>query len=176
MDQTATAAPPQGAKDTTKGFALPSGATLHIQRPAFADASRLRNAIARALSASPLKPEEMKLTLETLKDAPSEGGALISRLLTLVSSETVEDAIFACLAQSTYQPKGTPARIKITRELFDDERFGDDARVDMYPMFGRVAEVAIKPFLGALVSMYMEFRKKGAADLPSPSTSTPKGS
>lgn len=161
-------------KDTTKPFVLSSGATLHMGRPAFADAGRLRNALAHAAGAQPLTPEEMKTTLAGLKENPSMGGAILQRVLGVVASEEVEAAVFACLRVASYQPAGSNVKIKVTPDLFNDERFGDDARKDYYPICYRAVEVAVVPFLGALVSMFTEYQKKAAAGLASPSSSTPK--
>lgn len=153
-------------KDLTKTCMLPSGATLHLGRPPFRACADLRNALARAAAGRPFTPEEMKLGLDALKDAPSAGGALMTRILTALSSEEVETALFAALAQGTYQPKGQPdaVRLKVTPDLLDHEIFGDEARVDLYPMYFRAAEVAVGPFLGALVSMYTAHLKKAAPD------------
>lgn len=161
----------QGLKDTTKGYPLPSGATLHLQRPSFGAASRLRNAIAKAIGDKPLSPEEMKLQFVELKSNPSQGGALLSRILSLVSSESVEECIFDCLEQSSYHPKGTPevTRIKIDKDLFDHEKFGDDARADFYPISYRAAEVALKPFFLPLASALKASLPKPAGSPESPS-------
>lgn len=164
------------SKDRTKPFTLPSGAVLHVGRPAFADAGRLRNAIARAAGAKPLSADEMKVGFSQLSENPSAGGALLQRALTVISSDEVERCLFECLQSASYQPKGSNARIKVNPELFDDERFGDDARKDYYPICARAVEVAVGPFLGPLVSMYMEFLKKVGQSLASQPTSAPKGS
>lgn len=174
--ETAQAAPPQGMKDVSKGHVLPSGATLHVNRPAFAAAGQLRNAVARALSATPISAEEMKTTFDDLKGDPSKGGALLQRILGLASSEAVEEAIFECLKPSAYQPKGSAARVKVDRALFDDETFGDGAREDYYAICFRAAEVAIKPFLAPLASSFAGFQAKLAAARGSTSASPAKGS
>jgi hypothetical protein len=150
-------------KDTTTKHPLPSGAVLHLGRPSFAAAGRLRNALARAASTRPLSTDEMKLGLSELKDNPSAGGALVSRMLSVLASEDVELAVFECLKQATYQPKGQDetVRLKVAPELFDHERFGDDARVDYYPICLKAGEAAVKPFLGALVSAFSGFLKTG---------------
>ena len=170
MTETAT-------KDTTKPYSLPSGATLHMGRPEFKACGELRNALARAAGGRPFTPDEMKLGLETLRENPSAGGALVSRVLTALCSETVEAALFACLRQASYEPKDAPGvLIKVTTELFDDERFADEARADMYPIFFRVGEVAVLPFLGPLVSLYKEFLSKKKPDPESKSESAPSAS
>lgn len=150
-------------KDATQKHVLPSGATLHLGRPPFAAAGRLRNALARAAGQRPLTPEEMKLGMETLRSNPSAGGALVQRLLNVLSSEDVESAVFACLEQATYEPKDVVnARIKVNPELFDHAQFGDAARIDMYPIFLKAGEAAVKPFLGALLAAYTAFLNKPA--------------
>lgn len=160
MDETTT-------KDSTKPYKLPSGGTLHMGRPAFKACGELRNALARAAAGRPFTPEEMKLGLESLKENPSAGGALVSRVLAAVASDQVEAALFVCLEQASYEPKGAPqARIKVNPDLFDDENFGDMARVDYYPICFRAAEVAVGPFLGALVSMYKAYLAKKDASAP----------
>ncbi len=154
-------------KDTTKKHALPSGATLHLGRPSYGAAARLRNALARAFGAKTITPEEMKLGLEGLKENPSAGGAMVSRLLTALSSDDVEAALFACLEQATYEPKGAPGvLIKFSAVLLDHEDFGDDARTDLYPIFMKTGEAALKPFLAAIGSAYLAFLGKKAAGVP----------
>lgn len=169
-------AAPAAEKASGSSFALPSGATLHLSRPSFAAASQLRGALARAFGAAPLRPEEMKATLASLKENPSAGGALFQRALNLVASSEVEDALFRCLEWGLYQPPDGEDRVKVDRGLFDHPQYGDAARADLYPMFYHAAEVAVKPFLLPLVSMYKEFQRKGAAAPASPSTSPPSAS
>ncbi len=157
-------------KDRTTPHKLPSGATLHLGRPPFKACAELRNALARAASGRPFTAEEMKLGLDTLKENPSAGGALVSRVLAALSSEQVEGALFACLDQASYEPKAAPgARLKVNPELLDHETFGDVAREDLYVIYFRAGEAAVGPFLGALVSMYTEFLKKKEAAPPSKS-------
>lgn len=153
-------------KDLTAKHDLPSGAVLHLGRPPFAAAARLRNALARAAAGKPLSQEEMKIGLDELKANPSAGGALVSRMLSVMASEEVEAAVFGCLVQASYQPKGQPegVRLKVNPELFDHQDFGDDARTDYYPICLKAGEAAVKPFLGALVSAFSGFLKtKGKA-------------
>jgi hypothetical protein len=141
-------------------FALPSGATLHMSRPAFQAAGHLQKTLARAFGAAPLTADEMKATLESLKAAPSTGGGLLQRALMVVASDDVERALFACLETALYQPAGSENRLKVDRALFDHPDYADAARADYYPIMYRAVEVAVKPFLGALASMYTEFRRK----------------
>lgn len=158
-------------KDTTKPYPLPSGATLHLGRPQYGACAALRNALARAGGSRPFTSEEMKLGLDALKETPAAGGGIVQRLIAVIASEDVERALFACLQQATYEPKGAEGvLIKVTPALLDHEDFGDEARTDLYPIFYRVAEVAVKPFLGPLVSAYLAFLKKGVA---SPASTSP---
>ncbi len=150
-------------KDATKPHKLPSGAVLHLGRPPYKACADLRNALARAAGARPLTPEEMKIGFDTLKEDPSAGGALVSRLLNVLASEQVEASLFACLTQATYEPKDCAVQVKVTPALLDHADFGDDARKDLYNIFLAVGGAAVGPFLGPLISAYMDFLKKGAA-------------
>lgn len=161
MTETAT-------KDATTPHELPSGATLHLGRIPFKACGELRNALARAAAAQPFTPDELKAGFAKLKEDPSAGGALLQRVLGVVASVEVEACLFACLQSASYQPKGSNARVKVTRELFDQEPFADEARADYYPICSRVAEVALKPFLGALASMFKEYLKRVAPAPASP--------
>lgn len=159
---TAHAAAP--SKDQSKPYALPSGATLHLQRVPFKRADALKKALARALGATPLGPDEMKANFSVLRDNPSAGGALLQRMLQVVASDDVDQCVFAALEGSAlYQPKGTVDRLKVDEDLFDHPRYGDEARGDQMSIWLRIGEVAVKPFLGALVSMYKESPKTGAS-------------
>jgi hypothetical protein len=100
-------------KDTTTKHPLPSGAILHLGRPSFAAAGRLRNALARAAAGRPFTPDEMKVGLAELKENPSAGGALVSRLLGVLASEDVEQSMFECLKQASYQPKGQEESVRL---------------------------------------------------------------
>lgn len=153
-------------KDKTQQHPLPSGAVLHLGRAPYGAAARLRNALARAAGAKALTPDEMKVGWADLKENPSAGGLLVGRLLAVLASEEIEASLFACLEQSTYEPaQAAGARMKINANLLDHEDFGDSARLDLYPMFLKIGEAAVKPFLGALVSAYTAFLKK---DAPAP--------
>lgn len=169
--ETAEAAPPQGVKDRSKHFKLPSGATLHMQRPRYDAAAHLKNVLLKAGSAQPMSAEEMKQTLETLKENPEQGGALLQRVLAVVASPEVDAAMFACLVGSSYQPKGSEARIKLDQALMDDEDYGDDARGDLYSAFLHVLREAVLPFLGNLLSAWREFRQKDGGAPASSATS-----
>lgn len=168
---TETNAPP---KDGTKTHSLPSGATLHLGRPPFAAAGRLRNALARVAGQRPLSPEEMKAGLAELKANPSAGGLVLQRVLQVLASEEVEAATFACLEQATYEPQGHPGvRIKVNAALFDHALFGDAARQDYYPICLKAGEAAVMPFLGTLFSAYTAYLKTGIGSLVSKSASPP---
>lgn len=153
------------SKSQSTAHALPSGATLHLGRPEYAAAARLRNALARALGGAPFSPAEMKTTLDGLTREPSAAGALLQRLLSVVASNDVEAALFDVLRAGIYQPKGSNNQLKVNVALLDDPTFGDEARVDLYPIFYRAAEVALRPFLAVPVSAYLARLKKSA---PSP--------
>ena len=167
MNETET--PPK--KVAAQTHTLPSGATLHMSRPGFAAASNLRNALARALGAAPLRPDEMKVTLDTLKEEPSTGGALLQRALMAAASPEVEEAVFSVLGWARYQPADSSDILPVNRALFDHPVHGDAARADYYPICYRAVEVAVRPFLGALVSMYEDWKKNAARSPKSPSTS-----
>lgn len=166
MNQTSTA--PIKAPPPT--HALPSGATLHLSLVSFKKAAALRNALVRALGGSPLQPEEMRATLAGLKSNPASGGALFQRLLSVLASSEVEAAMFVCLEAGLYQPAGSPDRLPVDEALFDHPKHALAARGDMYPMYYRVVEVAVLPFLGTLVSMYSAFKAKNEGVPESAST------
>lgn len=169
-------APAANPKDQAKKFILPSGATLHVSRPSYVDAAALRNSLIAAFGSAPLSADEMKVTLDQLRDAPSTGGALLQRGLKVLSSAEVERYVFACLKTALYFPAGSEDGIKVNQALFDHGEHGDAARTDYYVLCFRAAEVAVQPFLGALFSMYREFRQKIAGAPASPSSSDQRGS
>lgn len=168
--------PAQGVKNKEKAFKLPSGATLYFSRPGYQASADFRNALTRAFGAMPVKEEEMKATLSGLKENPSTGGALIQRALHTVSSEDVDAALFGVFTWALYGPADSDNRLKVNKGLFDDPEHGDAARADFYPMAYCAVEVAVLPFLGPLVSMYMEFLKKVGAGRASTLKSPPSAS
>lgn len=162
-------------KDATARHDLPSGAVLHLGRPAFAAAGALRNALAKAVGGRAFSPDEMKLGLDELQKDPSAGGALLQRGLAALASPEVEEAVFACLAASTYEPPDSQAvRVKVNRDLFDHPIFGDAARADFYPICFKAGEAALRPFFGALFSAFKAFQAtragSPASKLKSPQT------
>lgn len=164
-------------KDPTTAHELPSGATLHLGRPPFAAAGELRNALFRAAGGRPFSPDEMKLGLHDLAANPSAGGALLQRLLSVLASPDVEDAVFGCLVQASYEPAGAPeARVKVNRELLDHPSFGDGAREDFYPICQKAGEAALRPFFGALLSAFTAFQATRAGSQKSTPSSPPSAS
>jgi hypothetical protein len=149
-----------------------------MSRPGFQAAANLRDALANAFGSAPLSPEEMKTTLAGLRENPSAGGALLQRMIRVLASKEVDAAIFAVLEWATYQPKGLNelAAIKVNKALFDDPEHGDAAREDFYKIAFAAAEVAVKPFLGGLLSTFMAFLKKPVDGLESKSSSPPSAS
>jgi hypothetical protein len=161
-------------KDVTKPYPLPSGAVLHLGRVPYAAAKELRNALLRAVAASPITGEEMRVGgfAEVLGN-PSVGATLLQRVLLAGASDELEAALFQALLVGAYQPAGAPAaaRLKVEPALLDHPTYADAVRRDYYAIAHRVVEVAVFPFFTALVSMFAAYRAKSDAAQPSTSSS-----
>ncbi len=121
---------------------LPSGAKLVITTAPFADASALLDAILKELRGmrfggnadiDPANPGGV------FKD-PSSFMAGVDRLLTVATSDEVKTALFKCCERCSYEG------MKVTRALFDDPKYGDQAREDYFTLAAKVVEVNCKPF------------------------------
>lgn len=158
MTASATATP---SKEQSVTHQLASGAVLYLQRVPYKRADALRKALFKAFGASPLTPSEMKITLDGLKENPSAGGALLQRFLMVLSSDEVDNAMMACLQGiALYQPKGSGDRLPVDESLFDHPDYFQSVRSDQVQIWMRVAEVAVKPFLESLLSVYTGFQRK----------------
>lgn len=131
---------------------LKSGATLDITRSPFVVGHKLFKTVLKELKEVNLKLGlregqnlsnlfELELTddaLNTVKDG----------ILTLLSSQEIEDALWECMLRVTYNDK------KITRNLFDDEAICED-----YLEIAKEVMVAnLAPFRKSLESLFPNVR------------------
>lgn len=122
---------------------LPSGAKLKITVAPFGDAHALLKAILKAVKGLNLSPESLgvDMSLEGLRTAPpSFLSQIIEKVLSIATSDEVEQALFKCCERSVYQG------VRVTREIFDDPKIGTQAREDYYQIAFKVIEANCKPF------------------------------
>lgn len=129
-----------------KDFTTPSGATHHVSSASFAEAMALVKELLKTLKGVKIEGNIMDTDVTAMKDV----------LVNAASSDDVQLAAMKCLARSTYN--GT----KVTPELFDDPKVGDDARKDYYALCQNVIEVNALPFFGPALSALTKLRQTAA--------------
>lgn len=131
-------------------FKTESGKECVINGADFMSASRLKVSVLKAVKGSGVKISEIDFSklLSGVKDdmeSAIKSGALDSLLelvIELDCSKEVNDAIFDCLARSTYNGE------RIIRDTFEPE----DARGDYYPIVIACLKRNLAPFFKTLIS------------------------
>lgn len=131
-------------------FTTESGIKCIINGADFASASRLKVAVLKAIKDSGVKVSEIDFSklLSGVKDdmeSAVKSGALDSLLelvIELDCSKAVNEAIFDCLARSTYNGE------RIVRETFEPE----EARGDYYTIVIACLKRNLSPFFKTLIS------------------------
>lgn len=118
-------------------FDLPSGAKQHVTIAPFEDAHALTKALLKSSVGLQLAQDVLSMDLTALKDG----------LIAAATSDEVEKFVFKCLERSTWN------NLKITKALFDDPTYGDDARKDYYLLCANVVRANCAPFFGQALSM-----------------------
>jgi hypothetical protein len=106
-----------------KKFEMPSRAVLEINPAPFVDAMGLNKAIIRCKKGLPVLPGISEIVQSEI-----------------LASDDVEAALFKCAERAIY------AGARVTRDLFDDEKLGPQARKDYYAIVSRIIEVNVSPF------------------------------
>jgi len=122
-------------------FKLDSGAVLLVTMAPFEDCKDLHDCVVRtflqvgATEKDLLEPDMIKL------------------ILTAGASKELEYALFKCGERAVYRHDGKEGSSQgVTKSLFDVPIFGEKARKDYYPIFLKIAEVNLSPFMQALFS------------------------
>ncbi len=135
---------------------LTSGAKFQITPSSFELANALRKSLMRTVKGIPLGDNPLNQDLSVLKDV----------FLEAASSDDVERCLFACLERASYQD------VKVTKNLFDDPKLGQQARSDLFEIFWKCIEVNLGPFFVKIFSVLSERLKTPGATLKSPSQQT----
>lgn len=114
-------------------FDLPSGAKHHVTIATFQDANALTKALLKSGIGIKLADNPMDMDVGILKDV----------VVSALTSEEVEKALFKCLERSTWNSA------KVVPILFDDE---PEARKDYYAMAVNVVKVNCLPFFEQALS------------------------
>lgn len=136
-------------------FVMPSGAVLSVTTAPFADAWALTKATLKSLKGVALSREDLGRDFAALGDAATAVPAIFDRIISFVTSDEVEGAVFKCAARALYAPAGSPEDfpgLRVERGLFDDPKYGNQAREDYAQIIVRVLEVNCKPFLAKALS------------------------
>lgn len=115
-----------------------SGAEIVINVAPFDDAMQLKAAIGKQLSGHDI--DLSKLTGQS--DVKDVFPLVIKAVLSLDSSEDVQEAIFKCLLRCKYNGE------KITKHTFENE----DARADYYTIVVECLKVNLRPFFKSHLS------------------------
>lgn len=122
-------------------FKLESGAVLLVTMAPFEDAKDLHDAVAKTFLAAGGKESDL-MNVD-----------MVSLILSGGSSKEVESCLFKCAERAVYKHDGSDASAqKVSKALFDTPISGEKARTDYYPIFLKIAEVNLKPFMSALFS------------------------
>lgn len=117
---------------------LPSGALLYISTSSMDDCDALFSALAKCTKGIPLTLDMLSQDATIVKDVLAEA----------LSSVEVKSALWKCMTRATYNG------VKITKQLFDDEKMGDSARTDYFLIVFHVIKVNCAPFFGQIFSMW----------------------
>lgn len=121
---------------------LTSGSKLNITVAPFAQAHALLKAILKAVKGMSVSNDVLgaDMSLEGIRNSPALFTQIVEKVLAIAVSPEVEDRLFECFARATWNGE------RITRELFDDPKLGDQAREDYYTICLKVIEANCKPF------------------------------
>lgn len=119
---------------------LDSGAKLVITVAPFQDAHGLLKAILRSVKGTDIANVDIPDSLEKMRNNLQALSPLIDKVLSIATSDDVEVALFKCFQRVSYND------LKITRDLLDDPKIGDQLRQDYYTICYRVIEENCKPF------------------------------
>ena len=150
-------------------FTLPSGATLLVCVSAWENIKALHDAVLSDIRGTGVGGLDL-VAIKNAYEGGSEAGfnQLADKIIGLLSSKPVEQAVFVCAEKALYRPSGTEASsVKVTRSLFDDPKVRDAVREDYYHICAHVAEVNLRPFIKALFSSLKARAEKSAATLKS---------
>lgn len=117
---------------------LQSGAKFAGHAARYLHSSQLKNAILRCSKGAPLGVDFFKQDIRVL----------LEMVVEMASSEEVEKALFVCFASTTYE------NVKVTQELMDDPKLGENIRKDFYAMALKVIEVNCKSFFEQAFSWF----------------------
>lgn len=129
-------------------FQLASGTKLVVTPAPYEDASDLFKAVMKAVKGLSLSEKDLQTDIERIKDSPAVVAQFLDKILSVAVSDEVEEAIFKCGQRAAY------SGIRVTRELFDDEKIGDRAREDHYQIWMKIVEVNCLPFFKQAFSAF----------------------
>lgn len=186
MDQDTT-------QDRGKEYPMSSGAMLLASQSDFARTIELHDALLDVLRGQGLgvldvaqlqkaivsaaKRRESLLKGEALEEEDASAAAglnvLVDKVLALASSKRFKDALFSCAVSAQYCPDGRLETAlsfdpdKPGYGVFDDFKYGRQARKDFYDICRAIAEENLRPFGEALLSALSGRVDNGAASLAS---------
>lgn len=123
-------------------FKLDSGAVLLVTMAPFEDSKDLHDCVIKAF----LKAGIKEPNLNDMDMTPF--------IFTAGADKDVERCLFKCAERAVYRHDGSEASsMGVSKTLFDTPVIGEKARKDYYPMFFKIAEVNLQPFMQALFSV-----------------------
>lgn len=127
-------------------FDLPSGIGFHVSIAPFQDAKALSKALIKSLGGVQLSADILNMDVTVLKDA----------FVNAATSDEVESYLFKCFERTTYNG------LKVTKDLFDDPKIGEQARKDYILMCAKVIQVNCLPFFDQALSTLKTIMEKKA--------------
>ena len=132
---------------------LASGAKLHITVASFADALNLRKALLKCVKGLEIGEDIFEKNVTALKDT----------VISMMTSDEVEQAVFKCLERVTYEG------VKITKDLFDDPQLGEKLRADFDMICWEVVKANVMPFFVQTFSKLKNLLNRNTQSPESPS-------
>lgn len=136
-------------------FKLPSGAALYVGVAPWEDIKALHDAVIEELRGKGLGTLDFSVLKAAYENRDPNGlNHLMDKLMGVIASKQIENAIFKCGEKALYRPDGTEASsVQVSRALFNDPKIMDKVRGDYYAIAMKIGMVNLRPFIKALFSL-----------------------
>ena len=150
---------------TGEEFTLPSGAKLYVSVSSFGNVKTLHDAVLGEMRGKGVEDLDLEQLEKAVKGKDTAGlGLFLDKIMSIVISKPVENAIFACAEKALYRHNGSiESSVQVTRALFDDPKIMEKAREDFYAICMNIARINLQPFIKALSSALSAHVAKSAS-------------
>lgn len=153
-------------------YTLPSGAKLYASVAPWADIKALHDALLDEIRGKGVGELDLVALQKAYEGGNPEGfNHLVDKMMGLLASKPIEEAVFKCAEKALYRPDGEESSVRVTRALFDDPKLRERVREDYYAICLGVGGVNLRPFVKALFSA-LKARAGKRADIQGPSAAS----